>query len=292
MERLHGRVAVVTGAASGIGRAVATRAVAEGMRVVLADVDEPRLHAVRDELAAGADGGAEVVAVPTDVADAAAVARLADTTFDRFGAVHLLANHAGVLCGGWSWKRPLADWRWVLGVDLWGPIHTVHAFVGRMVEGGDEGHVVNGATVGALINEPLVAPYTTALRGVISLSESLFHELRLAGSRLGVSVVCPTATDTDLPHCERTRPRHLLGPAAPLDPIEQRSVEHRNASFARGTDPAVVADAVVAAVREGRFWVLGTTRFGPYLLESTQRLIEGLDPELDPGLAARFADVT
>jgi NAD(P)-dependent dehydrogenase (short-subunit alcohol dehydrogenase family) len=289
MERLQGRVAVVTGAASGIGRAVARKAAAEGMHVVLADVDEPRLQAVHDELAAS---GAEVLAVPTDVADADAVARLADAAFERFGAVHLLANHAGVLCGGWSWKRPLEDWRWVLGVNLWGTIHAVHAFVPRMIEGGEEGHVVNGATVGALINEPLVAPYTTALRAVITLSESLFHELRLAGARVGVSVVCPTATDTDLPHCERTRPAHLRVEPVPLDPIEQLSVDHRNASFAKGADPAGVADDVVAAVRDGRFWVLGTTRFGAYLLASTQRLVEGRDPELDPGLAARFTDVT
>src|SRR5215218_4945718 len=156
MERLEGRVAVVTGAGSGIGRALARRAAGEAMRVVIADVEVSALEETAAEVEAA---GAEVLVAPTDVSRPEQVAALALLAYDRFGAVHLLCNNAGVFQGGITWQRELADWEWVMGVNLWGVLHGVRAFVPRMLDGGDEGYVVNTSSVAGLITGAYSAPY-------------------------------------------------------------------------------------------------------------------------------------
>ena len=178
MKELRGKVAVVTGAASGIGRALAGRFAAEGMKVVLADVEGPALAKAESELRAG---GATVLAVAADVARAEAVDALAARTLEAFGGVHVLCNNAGVYASGLSWERPLADWEWVLGVNLWGVIHGVRAFVPIMLRQGSEAHIVNTASVAGLISGPFSAPYNVSKYGVVALSESLHYELALAG---------------------------------------------------------------------------------------------------------------
>ena len=155
MRDLQGKVGVVTGGASGIGKAVAAKAAAEGMKVVIADIEEGALKEAERELSGG---GAEVLAVVCDVAEADSVRGLRDRALDRFGAVHLVHNNAGVGTGGPIWEIPEADWRWILGVNLWGVVHGIATFVPLLIEQG-EGHVVNTASIAGILSTPMAAPY-------------------------------------------------------------------------------------------------------------------------------------
>src|SRR5438270_2220448 len=182
MQDLKGKVAVVTGAASGIGNAMATRFAEEGMRVVLADIEEGPLADAEKRLG---DGGATVLGVPTDVSKGDQVDALAARTFDAFGTAHVVCNNAGVATGGPMWTLTESDWAWVLGVNLWGAIHGVRAFVPRLVEQG-EGHVVNTASMAGLTSAPMMGPYNVSKHGVVTISETLAAELALHGSPVKV----------------------------------------------------------------------------------------------------------
>jgi NAD(P)-dependent dehydrogenase (short-subunit alcohol dehydrogenase family) len=188
MERLEGRTAVVTGAASGIGLAVVEAFVALGMHVVMADVDEEglRSHATR----LGAEG-ADVRWIVTDVRDPDAVERLGRAVVDAFGALHIAMNNAGIVNRGNSWELPLADWHRVIDVNLWGVIHGVRAFVPRILASGEEGHVVNTASMAAVLPLERLGPYTVAKHGVLGLSDVLRAELAAIEAPVGVSVVMP-----------------------------------------------------------------------------------------------------
>jgi NAD(P)-dependent dehydrogenase (short-subunit alcohol dehydrogenase family) len=228
MEQLRDRVAVVTGAASGIGLGIARAFVAEGARVVLADVDETRL-----DREAAALGTQVAEAVVCDVADPQAVERLAEATTRRFGAVHVVCNNAGIIRAGRSWELPLADWQAVLSVNLLGVVHGIRTFVPLLLESGTEGHVVNVASMAAVTPVPGIAPYNVAKHGVLALSETLDMELRAAGAPIGVTVVMPGRV-----------PTRLGRPAD--DPGEPDEGEP-------GTLPAAtIGRMVVDAVRDGR----------------------------------------
>lgn len=245
MERLEGRVAVVTGAGSGIGRALARRFVDEGMSVVAADVQADAL----DETVAGTGA----VPVRCDVSAADAVEALAVTTYERFGAAHLVCANAGVFQGGVSWERSVEDWRWVLGVNLWGVIHMVKAFVPRMVAGGDEGHVVITSSMAGLACAAFSGPYQTSKFGAYGVAESLAHDLRAGGRPIGVSALCPGAVDTRIAESGRNRPDDL--PATTGEDVD--FVEGALAEMTRrqGVDPSEVAARVVAAVRADEFLI-------------------------------------
>jgi NAD(P)-dependent dehydrogenase (short-subunit alcohol dehydrogenase family) len=252
MEELRAKVAVVTGAASGIGLALARRFGAEGMRVVLADVEEEALARAAAELAAA---GVESIAVRTDVSRADEVEALAERAIEAFGAVHLVCNNAGVFAGGNAWEVSVADWEWVLGVNLWGVIHGLRSFVPRLLAHGDEAHVVNTASMAGLMSNPFAAPYTVSKHAVVALSEVLYHELTLSGSKVGVSVLCPEAVATRIGEAERNRPG---GAAAQGAESPARAMVHGalRRAVGRGIAPDVMADRVVRAVRERRFYVL------------------------------------
>jgi NAD(P)-dependent dehydrogenase (short-subunit alcohol dehydrogenase family) len=248
---LEGRVAVITGAASGIGRALAERCAGLGMRVALADRDGAALSAAADALAAQ---GGEVIAVPTDVAQPDAVEALAERTLEAFGAVHLVCNNAGVFAGGLCWEAPLSDYEWVFGVNVWGVLHGIRSFVPRLLAQ-DEGHVLNTASMAGVTAAPFCAPYTMSKHAVVALSESLHLELAARGARVGVSVLCPELIRTRIGSSERNRPEHLKRDAPPH--AEQTLVEDAiRAGVAAGIDPMLVADRALEAVREGRFYVL------------------------------------
>ena len=244
-------VAVVTGAASGIGAALAQSFAAAGCAIALADVDADSLAAV----AQGID--ADVLAVVTDVSDAAAVESLAEEAFARFGGVDVLCNNAGVSTFNPVIAQTLDDWRWVLGVNLWGVIHGVHTFLPRLLAQGRPAHIVNTSSLAGLASGlPQLGPYNVSKVGVVALSETLRMELAMSGAPIGVSVLCPGSTGTRILESERNRPAHLGREVREAEGEALRDAVR--ASFdgpgARTTEQ--VADAVLDAVRANRFWVI------------------------------------
>lgn len=266
MDNFSGKVAVITGAGSGIGRALALRCSGEGMAVVLADIEEPALAETAELVAAaGADGDngieskPEVLCVPTDVSNPQSVAELATAAFDCQGEVHLLCNNAGVFVGGLMWERTLADWEWVLAVNLFGVVHAVEAFVPRLLEQDGQSHIVNTASMGGLVSASFSGPYFTSKFGVVGLSECLAHDLAAvgAGGKVGVSVLVPSLIHTNIGTSTRNRQEsyanpHGWQPAASGQDIEQ--VLQASTADA-GLDPDVAADKVLAAVRAGQFYI-------------------------------------
>jgi NAD(P)-dependent dehydrogenase (short-subunit alcohol dehydrogenase family) len=253
MERLADRVAVVTGAASGIGRALATALAGERMKVVMADVEPDALAAAARDLAGR---GAEVLAVETDVTRQEQVDALARRALDAFGAVHVVCNNAGVFAGGLSWSQPLEDYRWVLGVNMWGVIHGIRTFVPILLQQ-DEGHVVNTASMAALTAMPFAGAYHMSKHAVLALSEVLYHELRSQGAKVGVSAVCPEAVATRIDHAERNRPVELRRPAGGGTGPDVELVDGAiHAAVAGGISPDVIAARALRAIHEDRFYVL------------------------------------
>jgi NAD(P)-dependent dehydrogenase (short-subunit alcohol dehydrogenase family) len=251
MKELRGRVAVVTGAASGIGRALAARFASEGMKVMLADVEETALSQAADELTAA---GADVAAAVVDVTRKEEVAELAARTAGTFGAVHVVCNNAGVDSGGAFAEIPPEVWEWVFAVNFWGVVHGCSAFLPLMREQG-EGHLVNVASHAALTGFfPAGTPYVASKFAVLGLSENLYHELRAAAEPIGVSVLCPSFVRTRLPFSERNRPSGV--PSMESSPAWQAHVAANRVRAAQGLDPAGVAGLVVDAVRHERFHIL------------------------------------
>lgn len=243
--QLQGKVAVVTGAASGIGRSLVERFLDEGMRVVLADVEADALTATARELR---ERHPDVLSIVTDVADPEAVEFLATSAEEAFGAVDLICNNAGVSTFGKCWEQELDDWEWVLGVNLRGVINGVRSFVPRFVAQGG-GHVVNVSSMAGVASYPSLAPYAASKHAVVALSESLALDLEAAGSPVGVSVLCPGFVRTRIATSRRNRPSvRAQGGGEDLSGAVSNLLDG-------GTDPAEVADLVVRAVQENQFWV-------------------------------------
>jgi NAD(P)-dependent dehydrogenase (short-subunit alcohol dehydrogenase family) len=282
MKAFAGKVAVVTGAASGIGRALARRCAREGLRVVLADVQERALGEVQAELS---DAGAEAIAMRTDISSAEEVEALARRSFVSFGAVHLLFNNAGVGgLGPRTWETSLADWQWMLGVNLWGVIHAVHAFVPRLLAQDTEAHIVNTASMAGLVSGPGLGAYKVAKHGVVTLSETLYHELSAAGAPVKVSVLCPGRVNTNIMDTAFQRPsrREAVPPGA--DPLTQENEADRAMrSFlaSDGMPPDEVADAVFRAIQEERFYIFSHR----HRLEDVRRRMDDILLGRNPGKA-------
>jgi NAD(P)-dependent dehydrogenase (short-subunit alcohol dehydrogenase family) len=265
VENLQGKVAVITGGASGIGRALARRAASEGMRLVVADIEEgPLTESVRELTSEGT----EAIAVLTDVSDLASVRTLRDRALDRFGAVHLVHNNAGIGFGGPIWEVTEEDWRWILGVNLWGVVHGVATFVPLLIEQG-EGHVVNTASIAGLVSAAFLGPYNATKQAVVAISETLYKDLQAVGAPVGVSVLCPGFVQTRIAESDRNRPSwapdHEVENAAALRTAVQGMVD-------TGIPPETVADRVLDAVRTNTFYVL-------------------THPELTPAIETRFDDI-
>ncbi len=246
IQDFRDRVAVVTGAASGIGAALARGLAREGMRVVAADIDAVGARATAAALGAPAFG------VQVDVADADSVAALADTCFESFGQVDLLINNAGVFQGGLCWERSAGDWDWVLGVNVHGIIHAIRSFVPRMIAQGTDGHVVNTASVAAFVGGPGSGPYVVSKCAALSVTECLAHDLAATGARIGASVLTPSAFDTGIAHTASVRaPRY----GRDGTPDGKGTVDALAKLTGAGMSPDRAVAPVLEGIRSGQFLI-------------------------------------
>ncbi len=279
MEHLEERVAVVTGAGGGIGLAMALRFADEGMKLALADIDAMALDAA---LAAVRARGAEAIAVRTDVMSEADVSKLADAAFDAFGAVHLLCNNAGVTSATLrtrAWEAPLSDWNWILGVNFMGVLHGVRSFVPRMLAGGEEGHIVNTASVAGLLTA--ANPYHVSKHAVTCLTEGIFKDFRALGAKLSASVLCPGLIRTAILEAERNRPAQF-GPrtdVTTLAPDIQRWAQGFRSAVEAGYEPDQVASEVVDAVRADRFYIVPAQ---PFLVDLINTRMQEIAQQRNP----------
>jgi NAD(P)-dependent dehydrogenase (short-subunit alcohol dehydrogenase family) len=271
MRELSGKIAVVTGAGSGIGRALALRFAAEGTALMLADVDPGGLAETASLL-----DGVKVLTQITDVSDAAAVQHLADRTFGEFGAVHVLCNNAGVFQSGRIWTREPEDFAWLLGVNLWGTLHGIRAFVPRMIAQDTEGHIVNTVSVAGLFAIPFAGAYSVSKYAALAASQSLAQDLEIAGSKLRVTALCPGWVKTGIGRSDRVRPENLT--VAERIEDEMASVGVVDGLVERGMDPAEVALAAVEGIREERFLVFTHAGYAEGLREQTEALLSGRLP--------------
>ena len=268
MMELKGKSAVVTGAGSGIGRELALACAREGMDVLLADIDAAGL---RDTRAAIEVRGVRVESMLCDVSKPHEVEALADRAWERFGAVHLLFNNAGVGVAGPAWTATLEDWEWTLGINLMGVVHGVRSFVPRMLAQGGEGHVVNTASVAGLVDIAGSAVYCVSKHGVVALSECLHHDLRVAKASIGVSVLCPAYVNTGIGDSARHRPAELAATnplAAPYDAAVREALRSGRLTAAD------VARVTLDGVKAGRFYILTHEKIKPAIEARMRDILE------------------
>lgn len=281
MKELAGKTAVITGAGSGFGREFARLGAREGMKLVLADVQRDALDATVAELQAA---GAAVIGEIVDVADSRQVAQLADRAFQAFGPVHLLMNNAGVGGGGYLWENTDQDWNWVLGVNLMGVVHGIQHFVPRMQEAnrhGTPGHIVNTASMAGWLCAPLMGVYNVSKHAVVALSETLYHDLRLAQSTIGVTCLCPAFVPTGIADSHRNRPHTLANPTPPTTSQRMAQAASEKAVSSGRMSAEQVARLAFDAVRENRYHVFTHPQILPTVQARVEAALRG-DPPADP----------
>jgi NAD(P)-dependent dehydrogenase (short-subunit alcohol dehydrogenase family) len=269
MHDLRGRTAVVTGAASGIGRSLARRFAAEGMSVVLADVERRALEETATEVEAASP--TKIVSVVTDVSQAKSVEGLAARAFADFGAVHVLCSNAGVFQGGLIWECAPTDFEWTLGVNLWGILHAAQSFVPRMLEQGDDAHIVNTVSMAGLATTPFCAPYEVSKFAAAAATECLAHDLASQGAPIKVSLLCPGSVDTEIARSRRNRPERFAGAQTTSAAFVEDALAGTTAA---GAHPDTVADLVVQAIRDETFLVPTTSSYRRQILDRAEALAE------------------
>jgi NAD(P)-dependent dehydrogenase (short-subunit alcohol dehydrogenase family) len=272
-----GKVAVITGAGSGIGRAIAEAFAAEGSSVVVADLDDGAADVVTQGIQSA---GGVALTVKVDVSDAAAVDRLAATTLERFGRVDVLCNNAGVSTFNLISDQTLDDWRWVVGVNFWGVVHGVHTFVPIMRDQGTPAHIVNTASIAGLLSGvAFIGPYCATKVAVVSISETLAQELAMDQTPIGVSVLCPSSVDTKVMESERGRPV-ALGVEHRTEMAESvRLMIREGFTGPTGLTPSQVAARVLEAIRNGTFWIITHPGEAPTVEARFAGILEGFPGE-------------
>ncbi len=276
MQEFRDKVAVITGAASGIGLALAKRFAREGMKLVLADIEEENLRRVEQEFR---KAGVPVLAIRTDVSRGQDVERLAEKTLATFGAVHIVCNNAGVAPGGAVWENTTADWEWVLGVNLWGVIHGVRVFVPIMLRQDTPCHVVNTASVAGLLSPPGMGIYCVSKHAVVTLTECLYHDLVERGAKIGASVLCPAYVPTGIIDSERNRPALLRNPTRPRSPEDlEREEQMRHAVQSGRVSAEMVAETVLDGIMQDRFYILTHPRIKSAIQTRMEDILEQRNP--------------
>ncbi|HUF19489.1 MAG TPA: SDR family oxidoreductase [Burkholderiales bacterium] len=271
MKIFKDRVAVVTGGASGLGRAMAWRFAHEGMKIVLADIEKDSLDKTEAEFR---EAGFTAIGVRCDVSKGAEVEALAEKTLRDFGAVHVLCNNAGVAPGGLLWEQTEKDWEWAMGVNVWGVIHGARVFTPIMLKQGDEGHIVNTASVAGLLSLPGMGVYCLTKHAVVTLSECLHHDLAEHTDKLRCSVLCPAFVPTRISDSERNRPALLRDPEKPKSAEDvAREEQLRHAVQSGKISAEQVADLVFEAVRDSRFYILPHQKIKPAIETRLQDIL-------------------
>jgi NAD(P)-dependent dehydrogenase (short-subunit alcohol dehydrogenase family) len=280
MREFEGKVAVITGAASGIGRALTEKCIAEGMHVVMADIEEAVLEKVAAEVQATTNN--QVLPIVTNVAIEAELRKVLDETLENLGGVHLLFNNAGVGGGGNAWTATQKDWDWVLGVNLWSVIYGLRVFIPQMLAQDTPCHIVNTASVAGLIGGSTNALYSVTKHGVVALTENLYVDLMAEGAKIGCSVLCPGFVNTNIFDSGRNRPSNLANEAEPPPPTaedEQRIAMFREI-LRQGMQPAEIADIVFDAVRNDRLYILTHDHFDEMIRTRADNITNGRNPVL------------
>ncbi|WP_341312197.1 SDR family oxidoreductase [Paraburkholderia sp. IMGN_8] len=285
MFEFEGKVAVITGAASGFGRAFAEKGASLGMKLVLADVDPGALAQTVDALRAG---GAQVLGVPTDVSNVTQVEALAQAALDAFGKVHLLFNNAGVGSGGFLWESSANDWAWVFGVNVMGVAHGVRVFTPIMLRQNEPAHIVNTASVAGLLSPPAMGVYNASKHAVVSLTETLYHDLQLAqaaksaqaaaGGEVGCSLLCPAFVPTGIANAERARPEALRNDTAPTRSQIAAGKQLQRAVQSGKLTAADVAALTFEAIKTRRFYIVTH----PGIMETVKLRHEDIEQQRNP----------
>ena len=274
---ISGKVAVITGGASGMGRAMAHRFGAAGASVVVADIEEPAIATTIGELESA---GVEALGIRTDVSDASSMDELAAAVIDRFGQADLICLNAGVGAGGPMADLTSADWAWVLGVNLWGVIHGLRVFLPGLEERGD-GHVVITASVAGIVSYPMMGPYNASKHAVVSIAETMHHELMAKDSNVGVSVLCPGLVNTRILDSDRNRPEQYREPALAREPTDEATRTIITEIYSGALEPAAVAEMVHDAVVDKRFYVFTDDVFDDAIARRHREIEQRLNPQLE-----------
>ena len=285
MKEFKGKVAVITGAASGIGRGIAERCVREGMKVVLADIEQANLIQAEAELKTA---GATVLAAKTDVSKRSDVELLARQALDAFGQVHLLFNNAGVGAGGAPWEATWNDWEWVMGVNLWGAIHGVKVFTPLMLQQNTECHIINTSSTAGLIVGGFSAPYSVTKHAVVALSESLHLALQQRNSLVKVSVLCPGLVRTNIANAERNRPAELRNEPVTMTPEMQAGLAAFKAAIEASMPALQIADVVFDAIKKEQFYILPDREWTEVIQLRTDKLLRMENPQSPAATIAKL----
>jgi NAD(P)-dependent dehydrogenase (short-subunit alcohol dehydrogenase family) len=282
MKEFRDKVAVITGGASGIGWGLAERCAQEGMKVVLADIEESVLKEAEKMLKTG---GADVLAVSTDVSKYKDIEALAQRTIDTFGGVHLLFNNAGVQTGASIrkpvWENTLADWEWLIGVNLWGVIYGIKVFMPIMLKQNTECHIVNTSSMAGLISEPKLVIYSVTKAGIIKLSEGLYLQLKQRNSQVGVSVLCPAFVSSRLGDADRNRPKELQNPPeAPQRSKQPSLIKQFRKAGSNVLSPEQSAEIVFKAIRKDTFYILTDPVINTLFKQRVENILQGHNPEM------------